>query len=81
MREIALAQRPILRRQSTEHESRILSLQTLIDISADFAELFVVDDRADIGRFIERIAEPQRLCLGAQLIEEAVEDVGMQEQP
>ena len=36
--------------------------------------------RADVGRLVERVAELQRLGLASQLVEEAVEDVGVQEQ-
>ena len=79
-REIALAEWPFLGWQAAEHEARVLALQPVLDIAAHFGELLVVDDAADIGRLVERVAELQRLGLGAQLVEEAVEDVGVQEE-
>jgi hypothetical protein len=78
-REIAFAERPFLGWQPAEDQPRFLALQPFLDIAAHLGELLVVDDAADVGRLVERVAELQRLGPCPQLLKEAVKDVGMQE--
>src|SRR5262249_55887014 len=46
----------------------------------DLPELLLVDDGANVARFIERIAELEHLHLFAQRIQERVENVAVKEQ-
>jgi hypothetical protein len=40
--------------------------------------LLLVDDRPDVGRFVERVADLERRGLLLQAVEERVEDVAVQ---
>src|ERR1700682_4614039 len=79
-REIPLAQRALFRWEAAEYPLCRLTLQTLLDIGADFAELLFVDDAADYGCLVQWVAEFQQRRPVPQFVEKAVEDIGMQEQ-
>src|SRR3546814_13413240 len=51
-----------------------------LDIAADALELLLVDDRADVGRLVQRVAELQLRGLVDQLLQERIEDALVQEQ-
>ena len=55
-------------------------LHALLDVAAHLLELLLVDDGADVGRLVERVADLELRGLGSQLAEEIVEDVGMQKE-
>ena len=78
-RVVALAQRTVLGRQAAEHQLGIGPLQALFDILADLGELLVVDDGADIGLLVQRIADLEHRGLLLELLQEGVEDVLVQE--
>jgi hypothetical protein len=50
----------------------------LFNVAAHLVELLLVDDRPNIGRFVERIADFQLRGLGCQRRQEIVEDVRVQ---
>jgi hypothetical protein len=56
-----------------------LALEALADILADLGDLLVVDDGADVGLLVHRIADPERGGLLLEPGEEGVEDVLVQE--
>ena len=79
-RVVALRQRAGLGRQAAEQQLGAGLLHALLDVAAHLLELLLVDDGADVGRLVERVAELELLGLVRELAQEIVEDVGMQEQ-
>src|SRR5580658_2296502 len=79
-REIPRAERTVFRRQSTKHQASILAAQVISDITAYFTKLLLIDDGADVARFVQRIAYLESLCLCLDLIQEAIENIGMEKQ-
>ncbi len=55
-REIAFTERAVLRRQAAKHKPCVLAFQPFVDIAADLGELLFVDDAADVGFLVERVA-------------------------
>ena len=67
--------------QPSEHHSRVLLRETVLDVPADPVELLPADDGAHVGVFVKRIANLQRLELRRQLAQEGFEDRAVEEQP
>src|SRR5262245_9156856 len=73
---IAFAKRPLLGRETADHEARFAS-QSFLDIAAHFPELFLVDDGTDVTCLIERITELEHFDLLPERVKKTVEDVAV----
>src|ERR1700742_2932372 len=79
-REISFAQWPLFGGQTAKDQLPLFTLHSLLDIGANLFELFFVDDGANIGVFIQWVAELQQPRPVSQFVEETVEDIGMQKE-
>src|SRR5690606_21959696 len=78
--EEAFRERALFRRQSAEAQRGTGLLHAVLDVATDLAELLLVDDRAHVRLFVERVADLELRRLVGELLEEVVEDVGVEEE-
>src|SRR5215471_21481436 len=76
---ISLRKGPRLRWQAADEYLGSGQLETFLNITTDLTELLFVDNGADVGRLVERVADLELRRFVSELLQEAVEDVGMEE--